>query len=136
MPQANHRLAPVPRLRLAIEILVAYVLARWWLIRLDVPAAVSAARRLRSGSGDSPVLVVSAARLGWGVHRALKPLPFDSRCLVRSLVVTRLLARRGAHGVVVFGVRAKPEFAAHSWVEYEGVAVLPTGLGYERLKEV
>jgi hypothetical protein len=126
----------MPRFRLAIEIFVAYVLARWWLIRLDVPSAVAAARRVSSRSAGRPLPVVSAARLGWGVHRALKPLPFDSRCLVRSLVVARLLARRGARGVVVLGVRAKPEFAAHSWVEYEGAAVLPKGVGYERLKEI
>jgi hypothetical protein len=46
---------------------------------------------------------------------------------VRSLVVTRLLARRGIESKLVIGARTKPAFLAHAWVEHDGKPVIDPG---------
>lgn len=54
---------------------------------------------------------------------ALRPLyPRDYNCLFDSLALSRFLRARCASGDWVFGVRGAP-FAAHCWVEIEGVPV-------------
>jgi hypothetical protein len=64
-------------------------------------------------------------------------MPGDTRCLARSLVLTRLLAQRGIPAKLVIGVRAAPDFLAHAWVEYDGVPVLSPGDGsFSRLVEL
>jgi hypothetical protein len=128
------------RARLAVEILTTYCHVRWWLARVGFPEVVAAARAV----GADVVLVERAEadltavsiRLGAIVQTALRRIPFDTRCLVRSLVLTRLLARRGIQATFVLGVRANPEFAAHAWLERDGVALLPTTSEFERLTQV
>lgn len=117
------------RLGLAGEIALAYVQARRRLRREPIATAVL---KLRTGPGHAsaptPVAAVErAARLGRAVARTLSLLPGDTRCLVRSLVLTRLLARRGIPARLVIGARPNPVFLAHAWVECEGVAVLDPG---------
>jgi hypothetical protein len=64
-------------------------------------------------------------------------LPTDTRCLTRSLVLSRLLARRAIPSTLVIGVRSEPSFLAHAWVEHGGSAVLPTNRDvYQRLAEL
>ena len=76
-------------------------------------------------------------RLGRAVTRTLPLLPTESRCLMRSLVLTSLLARRGLPSRVVIGVKSGGEFGAHAWVEHEGEPVLPTDRAeFGRLTEV
>lgn len=133
-PVAGSALRRRDRLRLAAEILSTYALVRWWLMRSGLLQTLSAARR---GAGDgAPVPVESALRLGRAVQRTLGHLPFDSRCLIRSLVLTRMLARRGLTSTVVFAAKSRPTFEAHAWVEHCGVALLPTGSGFHRLTEM
>jgi hypothetical protein len=124
---------------MALEILTTYCLARWWLARLSFAASVDAARDV---GAVAPWPVSAGAettrvglRLGAAVERALHVLPLDSRCLVKALVLTRMLARRGIGCSLVLGVRAEPAFAAHAWVEVGGVALLPTTPEFERLTE-
>ena len=57
----------------------------------------------------------------------LEPPPLDSSARHQSLFLTAMLARRGIDSNVVIGVRSDPEFAAHAWVERNGVALLPPG---------
>jgi Transglutaminase-like superfamily len=135
-PVTSRALTPWQRVRIGAEILTTYGRVRWWLLRRDFPAAVDAARHVtvhadRNGDGGT----AEALRLGSVVQRVLRVLPFDGRCLIRSLVLTRMLARRGIDATLVLGVRAKPEFAAHAWLEREGVAILPTGPEFHRLAE-
>lgn len=66
-----------------------------------------------------------AQALGRAVTRVLAYAPPRSRCLVQSLVLTRMLARRGIESSLVIGVTAAGDFAAHAWVETDGVALLP-----------
>jgi hypothetical protein len=76
-----------------------------------------------------------ALRLGRAVVKTLRLLPTDSRCLIRSLVLSRILTRRSIPHTLVIGVRKEPEFIAHAWVEHEGFPVLPAG-EYTRLTEL
>jgi Transglutaminase-like superfamily len=132
-------LGPVERARLATEIVLACTQARRELRRAPIGAAVA---RLRSespparGAGDADTLA-EARRLGRAVARTLSLIPGDTRCLARSLVLTRLLARRGIPAKLVIGARTAPDFLAHAWVEYDGQPVLSPGDGsFGRLVEL
>lgn len=116
------------RLRLAVEILAAYAQARRALSR-DPIATVVTGLRAQSPAPieDSAATYEQALRLGRAVTRLLVHLPGDTRCLARSLVLTRLLARRGIEAKLVIGARAKPTFLAHAWVEHAGEPVLTPG---------
>ncbi len=133
------------KLRLSGEVLVTYCQVRWWMRGQRIEDVVA---KLREGHrrgpspapddlSDDPVAQrLGALRLGRAVSRTVRLLPTDSRCLVRSLVLTRLLGRRGVPSSLVIGVMSEPQFAAHAWVEHAGAPVLPPGTGYERLVEV
>jgi hypothetical protein len=125
------------RVLLAAEILAAYVpLAR--LVRTnDVEAMVRVARSCDRGASELPASEAraTAVRLGKIVERLLTVLPTDDRCLIRSLVVLRLLGRRGIPARLVIGVRAETGFGAHAWVEHHGRPVLPA-VGFNRLLEL
>jgi hypothetical protein len=123
------------KLQLAAEVYVAYCHVRWWLRRHEIGEVL---RRLRGwGPADASVanyhedgvrqVHLSGLRLGRAVIRSLHLLPTDSRCLVRSLVLSGLLARRGIGSSLIIGVKPEPEFAAHAWVEYAGEPLLPPG---------
>jgi Transglutaminase-like superfamily len=115
---------------LAIEILATYVQARWLLLRRDLPAALC---RLRGGpAAEATTYDFTAVRLSHAVTRILSALPTDAKCLVRSLVLTAVLARRGIASTLVIGVRPGDDFAAHAWVEAGGRAILPDE-GFARL---
>ena len=123
------------RLRIAFEIVGTYVQVRYRMFRGDVTAVVAA---LRGGAVDlhEPYDAYRIGRrLGRPVRRTLDPLPWDSRCLMRSLVLLRMLARRGVVCQLVIGVRPGETLEAHAWIEHDGHALLPT-LGYERLTVV
>ncbi len=120
------------RVRVAVEIVATYVEVRWRMVRGDVTRVVGA---LREGAvnAHSPYDAYRVGRrLSDPVRRTLDPLPWDSRCLMRSLVLLRMLARRGVVSQLVIGVRPGEQFEAHAWVEHDGHPLLPT-LGYERL---
>jgi len=127
------------RLWVLIEIAATYWRARWWLFRLSFPAAVAAARDVRAtdlGPAGAADQTAAAVRLGRAVERTLRLAPFDSRCLVKALVLTRMLSRRGIGSSFVIGVRPRSDFAAHAWLERDGVALLPTTDGFHRLSEL
>jgi hypothetical protein len=121
---------PLPtarKLGLVVEILTTYGRIRLWLWRRELPAILDAIRAEGAPAvrppGDRGAFV-NGLRLGRAVGRVLSPLPTDSRCLVRSLVLTSLLSRRGIESSLVIGVRPKPDFGAHAWVEHEGMPLL------------
>jgi transglutaminase-like putative cysteine protease len=136
-PARRERISAMGKLRLAAEILVAYVRARRALRRGTLPAAATAMRRF-SDRGDSPREdpYGTGLRLGRIVLRVFGVLPRDPRCLTTSLVLTALLARRGVPAMIVIGVCPDP-FAAHAWVEYRGRPLLqPATAPFARLLEV
>jgi Transglutaminase-like superfamily len=124
----RRRLSTVAKFGLAAEIVGTYIRARWLLWRKELPDAVVSIRgdRLLEVPTDGDRLL-AGVRLGHTVGRTLGVLPADSRCLVRSLVLTSLLARRGIGSVLVIGVCAQPSFEAHAWVECSGVPLLDPG---------
>jgi hypothetical protein len=111
------------KLALAREIVTAYVRARRLLRRHDLPSVLHELRS--SPRGRPPAAAVSDERLARAVRRTLRALPADSRCLMQSLVLTHLLARRGRPASLVIGVSPAGTFTAHAWVESEGVPLLP-----------
>lgn len=142
MPSARP-LSPAERVRLAVEIVAAYLQARRSLRRAPIASVMATLRPqapCASFSTATPTAedtLEEARRLGRAVTRTLALVPGDTRCLVRSLVLTRLLARRGISAKLVIGARAAPEFLAHAWVEYAGDPVLSPGDGsFGRLVEL
>jgi hypothetical protein len=123
------------KLRLGAEILATYGRVRWTMRQPDLAVVVG---RLRAVAIDSPPPSRSGRlRLARAVARVLSLLPADSRCLVRSLVLLRVLARRGVASTLVIGVRPGSEFAAHAWVECAGDSLIPDGAGeFSRLAEI
>jgi len=110
------------------EALAAYAHARWYLLRQDLPTAVSRVRARAQRLSARPVPIKDdPQRLVSATVRILDCLPADSRCLMRSLVVLGVLARRGVETSLIIGVDLEHGFAAHAWVEREGVALLPAG---------
>jgi hypothetical protein len=123
------------RVPLAAEILRAYPAAYRTVRSNDLTGMVAVARRAappsdRARADDHEV----ALRVGRATLRTLALVPTDARCLVRSLVVLRLLSRRGIESRLVIGVQPGPDFLAHAWVEHDGRPVTPEG-EYARLME-
>jgi hypothetical protein len=124
------------------EILVTYASMRVRMSRADLRDLVRSVRA-EDTAGSAPLTPQSpdarlvALRLGNAVSRTLRVLPTDSRCLVQSLVLSRLLSARGLPTRLVIGARTSPEFEAHAWVEYDGQPVLPSqGFTDSRLLEL
>jgi hypothetical protein len=123
-------LAPLERFRLAGEIAAAYAVARWRLRRYGLRPTLAALRDAGAGAAPAAALderqtIGAGRRLGRAVTRTLGVLPADSRCLMCSLVLTRLLARRGIESELVISVRPGERFAAHAWLERGGAPLLP-----------
>lgn len=123
---------------LAVEIVRAYSRARWLLWRCDLPTTLEA---LRTGGARSVTDAAEAdrtgVRLGRAVGKTLRHLPFDSRCLMRSLVLTRLLARRGIETSFVIAVNPGSVLVAHAWVERNGVPLSePAEPAFARIVEL
>jgi hypothetical protein len=135
MPRRDAR-SWVERLELVVEVLVTYVAVRWQVRKRELPAAVAAlraGRRLRR----LPVVAREPRALAASAERVVARIPGDSRCLMRSLVVLAMLARRGVDARLILAARPAPQFAAHAWVERNGDPLLPTrGFGDARLAEL
>lgn len=129
MHVAKARLDAPRRLRLGgkalvvVEVLAEYARVWWALRRTGLRATLDAVARPAERDDAHERLV--AVRMGRVVDRTLGALPSDSRCLIRAVVLARLLARRGIGSRVVLGAKAAPDFTAHAWVEHRGVALLP-----------
>ena len=117
---------PIPRrakAALLAEILATYMRVRWLLWRRSLPAVVATLRGPAALADDRRSQAIGA-RLGKAVGRTLAVVPFDSRCLVRSLVLLGMLSKRGIASTLVIGVSVDPAFSAHAWVETGGRALL------------
>jgi hypothetical protein len=124
------RATPAEKLLLLGEILTVYTAMRWRMPRgdiRDVAASSQAVLRRTAQVAPPPGLNSGdlASRLGRAVYRTLRILPTDSRCLVQSLVLSRMLSARGIPSTLVIGAHSRPDFTAHAWVEHDGRPVLP-----------
>lgn len=130
------RLGPGQRLALGAEIVRAYLAVRRLTSRRKLPAVVLALRQTPAVDDlPLPDPRIDGIRLGRAVMRALVLTPGGTKCLIRSLVLLRLLARRGIlDSELIIAVQPGPSILdAHAWVELDGQALLPPGDGHERL---
>jgi Transglutaminase-like superfamily len=121
---ASQRTSLRAKAALALEVVGAYVHVRLLLRRAPLPAVLDNLRTVEPGDAardglDDPFLLARAVR------RTLAVLPFDGRCLAQSLVLTRMLSRRGIASELVIGVVPGDAFAAHAWIESGRAALLP-----------
>jgi hypothetical protein len=142
-PAGSKALSRTDKVFLALEIVATFGRARRLLRRRGLEGALVVLRAARSrSSGQVPDARLAGIRLGRAVTHTLAVVPADSRCLIRSLVLTALLTRRGIESSLVIGVRPAERFGAHAWVEHEGRPLLPSGAGpageatFERLVAV
>ena len=139
VPRRGRRLPLPERLALGGEVLGTYRRARRLMRTQNLARALEDLRT--TGAPPAPIdpqeQRFAAARLGRAVVLILALLPTDRRCLVRSLTLSGLLARRGIPARLVLGVRPDSEqpFLAHAWVEYGGEPVT-SDEGYNRLHEL
>ena len=84
------------KLRLAAEIVVEYVRAGRDLRRHGLRAALAAVPR--PSERDDPAEHATSVRMGRAVDRTLSCLPSDPRCLIRAIVLARVLARHESGG--------------------------------------
>jgi hypothetical protein len=116
------------RCRLVFEILEAYFRTRRTLAAAPLATALARLRavpRARASPPSDPL--AEARRLAGAVERTLALVPGDTRCLTRSLVLTRVLARRGIPVRLVISARSDSGFLAHAWVEHDGRPLLAPG---------
>lgn len=70
-------------------------------------------------------LSLPVSRVAWLVERAGEYCPLGTSCLKETLVLSRLLARRGIPAMLRIGVRRQSDvFAAHAWLELDGQVIL------------
>ena len=133
------RLRTLPaRAALALEVAAVYAFT-WRAARSrPLPEALARVRDRPLALAPGPrQLQGGPERLARVTTRVLARLPTDTRCLMQSLTLSALLARRGWPSSVVIGVTAGETFGAHAWVELEGRPLLPPGgSGFERLVEL
>jgi hypothetical protein len=83
--------------------------------------------RVERAAGGASMPEQQARRIVWSVKTASRFIPY-STCLTRAFALQLLLARAGAGSTLRVGVtRADDEFAAHAWVERDGVVLIGGG---------
>jgi hypothetical protein len=119
------------RVRLTVEVLRCFARVRrdyWKPARHDLRGAMALLRENEGRRAHYAMPALSdqeAIRLGYAVSRVVALMPGESRCLMRSMVLSCMLERRGVGSTVVIGVVPGADFTAHAWVEREGLALLP-----------
>jgi hypothetical protein len=116
------------KVALTSEILVLYLRVRVLLRRRGLEACLVVLRDVAPDAGLTvdPAPTVHLVR---AMLRVLRRLPTDTRCLMRSLVLVALLARRGERATLVLGAAVDGGFLAHAWVERDDRPLLDDGAG-------
>jgi hypothetical protein len=107
---------------LAVRIWAAYLLIRRNVRRVELPLLIERLSRIsRPARSRHP-----ARRLSRAVDRSLRIGSRRPTCLVKSLVLFRLLREQGDHAELVIGLPESPTSKdAHAWVELDGREVGP-----------
>jgi hypothetical protein len=100
-----------------------------WCVPLDALVwRLTRASRVKGDSARRACDVERAARL---VDAAAAFYPLNATCLKKSLILVRILARRGIRAELRLGVRkVDGEFSAHAWVVCDGRIVLGGGIAH------
>jgi len=129
-PQHPGRISAVGKLRLLARIWALAAATQVDLWRRPLPVVVATLEPL----GTRPALPLRT--MARGIHRGLRVGPWRPRCLLRSLVLFRLLREQGQPAVLVIGLAHEARTSdAHAWVELDGrdIGPPPGGAGYEEL---
>jgi len=126
--RSGRRLGPARRTALAGEILATYATVRVLLRRRTLPETIASLRRgVEDDAVASDASLSLCRHLAWATVRTVTLLPADSRCLMRSLGLIRVLARRGLGSTLVLSAAPGPPLEAHAWVEHAGEPLLAPG---------
>ncbi len=118
------------RLRLLARVWTTAALVRVALRRSSLPDLV---RRLGPADGRKPM---PPALLSRAVSRGLRLGPWQPTCLVRALVLYRLLREQGDRPTLIIGLHdERPTTEAHAWVELDGrdIGPAPGAFGHRAL---
>jgi hypothetical protein len=120
------------KLGLAVEIASLYAQVRARVGHQELEQVVAWLRRARGRrSGQLRNGLIHRRRLAAAVARTLDVLPVaDSSCLMRSLVLLGILARRDLATTLVIAVREPTRTVpvdAHAWIEHAGEPLLWPG---------
>ena len=120
-PRGSERpIGAVARVRLLARVWVTATSVVIGLRRERLPDLIA---RLGTPAGRRPT---PASLLSRAVSRGLRIGPWQPRCLIRALVLYRLLRAQGDPAVLVIGLAAaNPSTEAHAWVELGGRDIGP-----------
>lgn len=120
--RADLRLTPRAKAALALRVWLSFARVRAGVRRTPLPDyVVRLGRPPRRSQLRRPPYLLSLA-----VHRTLDLGPIGPTCLVRSLVLFRLLRRQGDPAELIIGLPSTPlDKDAHAWVELDGRDVGP-----------
>lgn len=92
---------------------------------LGLPRTLAWAAAARGSDLVSGTRALPPASLGRLVNIAARYGPMHAACLVRSLVLIRILSGHGVQGTLKIGVRKglPSQLDAHAWVEFDGIPV-------------
>ena len=130
-PPDNEPVSIVGRVRLLVRVWALAVRIQLSLRRHPLPVVVAGLEGSAAGSSRAPVALLSRA-----VSRGLRVGPWRPRCLLRSLVLYRMLREQGDTAELIIGLKGHAITSdAHAWVELAGrdVGPWPGGAGYEEL---
>ena len=110
------------KLALAGRIVTLWARVLMGLHRYSLPALLKRLGRVGSPSIHS----FSPDRLSRAVDRVLQLGPFQPRCIIRALVLYRLLRGQNTPGDLVIGLPdTATDHLAHAWIEIDGVDIGP-----------
>jgi hypothetical protein len=139
-PAPAYPLGPVAKLRLLWTIWVTALAVAVGLRRERLPALITRLGAPGTGAADARSAAahppLPPALLSRAVSRGLRLGPWQPRCLIRALVLYRLLRAQGDESVLVIGLDAvRPTTEAHAWVEMDGrdVGPAPGAFGHSAL---
>lgn len=119
---ADRRRGVATKLRLVLWVARDYWAVKRALSHHPLPEAVAFVGAAPAGARTS----LPPARLSHAVDRCLLVGPLRARCLVRAMVLHRMLRRQGFATSVVIGLpTAATSTDAHAWVEIDGRDVGP-----------
>ena len=119
-PNPRAPLGLLGKVRLLWEVWTTAAAVVIGLRRERLPALVARMGKPEGRQPKPPTLLSRA------VSRGLRLGPWKPRCLIRALVLYRLLRSQGDNAVLVIGLAdARPSTEAHAWVELGGRDVGP-----------
>ena len=117
------RLPAAQKVRLFVRIWVLAVQSATASKRCALPDLMESYRN-RNTVRSHPIY--ASRKLSAAVTRSLRLGPWQPRCLIRSMVLYRLMREQGEEAKLVIGLPQNPkDHIAHAWVEVRGIDIGP-----------